>query len=288
MRRTLSWIAFIGAASLGVAWSSAPVSKQSPPQGAPRPFTVEQILGFPSPENLVASPAGSAVAWTFNERGVRNVFVAEGPAYEARKITAYTGDDGQEFTQLAFSRDGRTLVYVRGGDHGGRPAEFPPNPAGDPVQPRIQVWSVAVAGGTPKLIGDGDSPSISPDGARVAFTRERKIWIGSIDGSRPAQQAFYARGISDSPVWSPDGQKLAFVSDRTDHSFIGVFSPGQAIRFVAPSTSRDSQPAWSSDGQRLAFLRQPGIGGTPQSPLALSLIHISEPTRLLSISYAVF
>src|SRR5688572_7053551 len=208
-------------------WTAAP---RATPQA--RSFTVEQILGFPSPENLVASPRGSAIAWTFNERGRPNVYVAEGPAYEARRLTAYTEDDGQELTQLSFSNDGRTLVYVRGGDHGGRPGDGPPNPAGDPVQPRIQIWSVSVAGGAPKLVGEGDSPAIAPDSARVAFiattARDRRIWIGSIDGSRPAQQAFYVRGNVDSPVWSPDGQTLAFVSDRTDHSFIGLFTPGDA------------------------------------------------------------
>jgi dipeptidyl aminopeptidase/acylaminoacyl peptidase len=233
-----------------------------------RPYTVEQVLGFPSPENLVASPAGSTIAWTFNERGARNIYVADGPRFEARKITAYTLDDGQELTQLAFSKDGKTIVYVRGGDHGGRAGDAAPNPAGNPIQPKVQIWSVAVAGGAPKLIGEGDSPSIAPDNARIAFTRDRKIWIAPIDGSKPPEQAFYARGTSDSPLWSPDGRMLAFVSDRTDHSFIGVFAPGQDIRFIAPSTSRDSQPAWSPDGQRLAFLRQPGVGGTPQSPLA--------------------
>jgi dipeptidyl aminopeptidase/acylaminoacyl peptidase len=237
---------------------------------AGRPYTVEQVLGFPSPENLVASPAGSTIAWTFNERGVRNIYVADGPGFEARRITAYTQDDGQELTQLAFSKDGKTIVYVRGGDHGGRAGEAAPNPAGNPIQPRVQVWAIAVAGGAPKLIGEGDSPAIAPDSARIAFTRDRKIWIAPIDGSKPAEQAFYARGTSDAPVWSPDGRLLAFVSDRTDHSFIGLYAPGQDLRFLAPSTSRDSQPAWSPDGQRLAFVRQPGVGGTPQSPLVQS------------------
>jgi dipeptidyl aminopeptidase/acylaminoacyl peptidase len=237
-------------------------------QSSGRLFTVEQVLGYPQPENLVASPVGSMIAWTFNERGVRNVYIAEGPAFDARKLTAYTQDDGQELTQLAFTNDGRTLVYVRGGDHGGRPAEVAPSPAGDTTQPKIQIWSVAITGGAPRLVADGDSPALAPDNNRVAFVRDRKIWIAPITGSSAAQQAFYARGTSDTPVWSPDGQTLAFVSDRTDHSFIGLFTPGQPIRFIAPSTSRDSMPAWSSDSRKIAFLRQPGVGGTPRSPLA--------------------
>lgn len=233
------------------------------------PFSVDQILGFPSPENLVASPVGSTIAWTFNERGVRNIYVAEGPRFEARRITAYAADDGQELTQLSFSRDGRTIVYVRGGDHGSnRPGDGPPDPSLSPIQPRIQIWSVPAAGGPPKLVADGDDPVPSPDGDRVAFVRERRIWIAPVDGSKPAQAAFYARGTNESAAWSPDGRTLAFVSNRNDHSFIGLFTPGEPVRFLASSTSRDSMPAWSADGRRIAFLRQPGTGGAPRPPLA--------------------
>jgi dipeptidyl aminopeptidase/acylaminoacyl peptidase len=247
---------------------SVPVTAASLQQTI-QPFTVEQILGFPSPENLIGSPVGSTIAWTFNERGVRNIYVSEGPAFEPRRLTAYQEDDGQELTQLAFSSNGSTIVYVRGGDHGAnRQSEAPPNPAGSAVQPKIQIWSIAVGGSAPKLVGDGDSPVISPDGSRVAFVKSRQIWIAPVDGSKPAQQAFYARGTSESPVWSPDGRMLAFVSSRNDHSFIGLFLEGDPIRFVAPSTFRDSTPAWSPDGKRLAFLRQPGTGGPPRGPLA--------------------
>jgi dipeptidyl aminopeptidase/acylaminoacyl peptidase len=235
----------------------------------PPAFTVDQILGFPSPENLVASPVGSTIAWTFNERGVRNIYAAAAPGFEAHRITPYREDDGQELTQLSFSSDGTTIVYVRGGDHGSsRQTETPPNPAESPVQPKIQIWSIRVAGGAPRLIGDGDDPVIAPEGDRVAFVRNRQIWFAPIDGLKQPQQAFYARGTSESPVWSPDGRTLAFVSSRNDHSFIGLFAAGQPIRFIAPSTSRDSLPAWSPDGKKIAFLRQPGVGGAPRSPLA--------------------
>jgi dipeptidyl aminopeptidase/acylaminoacyl peptidase len=243
-----------------------------------RGFTVEQILGFPSPDNLVASPTGSTIAWTFNERGVRNIYVATGPAFEARKVTAYTDDDGQELTQLSFAKDGKTIVYVRGGDHGSnRGNETPPNPAELPIQPKIQIWSVPVTGGTPTLLADGDEPAIAPDGERVAFVRNRQIWTVPINGSKQAQSLFYARGNSEFPSWSPDGRRLAFISNRTDHSFIGLFTPGEPIRFIAPSTSRDTQPVWSPDGRKIAFLRQPGNGGTPRSPL----VRVDTPWQVM-------
>ena len=233
-------------------------------------FTVDQILSLPTPDNLVASPVGSTIAWTFNERGVRNVYAADAPGFVPRRLTPYTEDDGQELTQLSFSSDGRTVVYVRGGDHGSnRPAD-PPNPSGATTQPKVQLWAVSTKGGTPTLLGECDDPAIAPDGMRVACVRDRRIWLVPIDGSKskPAEAAFFARGASQSPVWSPDGRTLAFVSNRGDHSFIGLFRPEQPIRFLAPSTSRDTSPVWSMDGRKIAFLRQPGAGGTPRSPLS--------------------
>src|SRR5215470_16362652 len=165
MRRLAIALAFGGSA---VFVSNA----QSP---APALFTVEQILSLPTPDNLIAAPTGSTIAWTFNERGVRNVYAADGPAFAPRKLTNNKDDDGQELTNLSFSSDGKTIVYVRGGDHGSSRPGDPPNPNAEPVAPKMQVWSVAAGGGSePKLLADGDAPVISPDGVRVAFTRDRK------------------------------------------------------------------------------------------------------------------
>jgi hypothetical protein len=160
-------------------------------------FTLEQALDFPFPDHLIASPTGSTIAWTFAERGVRNIYVAAAPDFSARRVTPYTEDDGQELTNLAFSPDGGRIVYVRGGDHGANwPAEgnLQPNPNSRPSQPKMQVWSVSVAGGAPVLLGDGDEPAIAPAGGRVAFVNNHRIWTAPLDGAAPAEQAFFARG----------------------------------------------------------------------------------------------
>ncbi len=252
------------ALTLGV---KRPVEAQTGPPG----FTVEQVLDYPFPENLVASPKGSTIVWTFSERGVRNIYAADGPDFKARRLTPYQDDDGQQLTGLTFSDDGKTLVYVRGGDHGANwPAEgnLMPNPASSPVQPKMQIWAVPVSGGAPRLLGEGDNPAVAPRNGRVAFERERRIWMAPLDGSKPAEMAFFAKGTSQAPAWSPDGETLAFESVRDDHSFVGLFtSLDQPIRYLAPSTSRDSRPTWSPDGRSIAFVRQPGSGGVPHSPL---------------------
>ncbi|MGH9349486.1 MAG: TolB family protein, partial [Vicinamibacterales bacterium] len=206
-------------------------------------FSLPQVLGFTHPVSLVRSPQGQRIGWVMVLRGERSLWVADGPEFQPRRLVAY-GDDGQELTNLAFSGDGSHLVYVRGGNHAANaPAAFNlmPNPTSSPVQPRMQVWSVAVSGGAPVLLGDGDEPAPSPTGQRVVFRRDRELWVAPVDGSQPATRLFFARGTSQSPAWSPDGRTLAFVSNRGDYAYIALYtSDDQAIRYLAPSTSQDS------------------------------------------------
>jgi dipeptidyl aminopeptidase/acylaminoacyl peptidase len=233
------------------------------------PFSVEQLLGYPYPSELAASATKARLAWVFDERGIRNVWVAEGPDFVARKLTRYRVDDGQELTNVSLSRDGQTVVYVRGGDHDANWEEDqPPDPASTPTKPKVEIWSVPFNGGTPKLLAEGDQPVISPRGDRVAYIGEGGIWAVPLDGSAAGQALALAKGKSSDLQWSPDGSRLAFVSDRDDHSFIAVFSGDSTpLRYLSPSTSRDLSPRWSPDGKQLAFVRIPGEGGAPQVPL---------------------
>ena len=245
----------------------APAVAQVPEEA----FTIEQVRSYPFPNELTAAPTGSKLAWAFNEQGQRNIWVAEGPDFRARQLTAYSQDDGQELTSVQISSGERPwVVYVRGGEHGSNwDEEEPVNPGLSTELPTMQIWAVPFAGGEPVALAEGDQPVVSPSGDRVVFGKDGQLWSVPIDGSAPAERLFSARGTIGEPRWSPDGSKLAFVSYRDDHSFVGVYA-GDSVPLVwmAASASRDGSPRWSPDGTRLAFVRRPGAGGAPDSILA--------------------
>ena len=236
-------------------------------------FTMQQVKSYPFPNELVAASQTSRIAWAMNEEGRRNIYVAEAPDWEPRKLTSYDVDDGQALTRVQLSADGRWVVYRRGGDDANWDADqwglSAVNPASMPVQPTIQLWSVPFDGGEPRVLADGgDGPVISPAGDVLLFERNRQIWSVPIDGSKPATQLFFARGSNSDIRFSPDGGRIAFVSSRGDHSFIGIFRDSVTpITWLAPTTSRDNSPRWSNDGRRIVFVRRPGSGGAPQPTL---------------------
>jgi len=213
-------------------------------------FTLDQALGAAFPSELTAAPGGGKVAWVSNARGVRNILVAEAPAYQARKITNYTQDDGQELQQLRWTAEASAIVYVRGGTA---------NPEENPGGAAEELWVARLDGAAPRRIGPGASPAVAPLGARVAFVRTGQIWWQAIDGGTAQTAAI--RGACEKPAWSPDGTRIAFTVDRQDHSLIGVLDAATgAFHFLDPSTNFDSEPAWSPDGRSIAFLRQPSSG----------------------------
>jgi dipeptidyl aminopeptidase/acylaminoacyl peptidase len=217
-------------------------------------FTLEQVMSAPFPANLTASKTGGRLAWTLDQQGRRNIWVAEAPEFHVRQLTKYDSDEGQPLSELHFSLDGNTLVFVRG--EGKNAAGQSPNPTSNTAGFEQSVWSIAWTGGEPKKLDAGDSPAISASGS-VAYIKDHQVWLAKLDGSdKPVQ--IVVRGKSEDPQWSPDGAKLAFVSSRTDHAFIAVYDlSNKSLRYLSPSVDSDLTPRWSPDGKFIAFIRRP-------------------------------
>jgi dipeptidyl aminopeptidase/acylaminoacyl peptidase len=255
-RATLACSALLAASAF------SPLAAQAPS------FTIASALGAPFPSQLTAAPAGGRVAWVFNARGSRNIWVGDAGAngtFTSRQLTGYTGDDGVEIGQLAWSHDGQALAFVRGGEPNPRDLPLGGTPA--------QLWAMAVGDSAPHLVGDGSSPTPAPNDNRLAWVSRNSIVLGSMDGSAKPQTIVRDLGRAGSLAWSPDGSRLAFVSNRGDHSIVGVYDlTRRSLTWLAPSIDRDAGPIWSPDGTRIAFIRIP-----PGAPGPFSSVRTAAP-----------
>ena len=162
------------------------------------------------------------------------------------QLTANPLDD--RVRAAAISRDGRYLAfsdetgfYVRQIDSGEtHPIALPPGQAAasvawfpDSVHMVVgltgsaresSLWQVSAMGGAArKLIDEGRSPAVSPDGATVAFIAGKKlreqIWLVGVDGTQPRKLVGEEGDLFGSVTWSPDGNRIAYTRAHFDYGY---------------------------------------------------------------------
>lgn len=111
--------------------------------------------------------------------------------------------------------------------------------------------------------GSNISPSVSPDGRRVAMILSKggspDLYVADIDGSNLRQLTKTPEDES-SPCWSPDGRTICFSTRMNGRRTLATIpSAGGAVKRLTTSGAvNPSEPAWSPDGKWIAFTAQRG------------------------------
>ncbi len=217
---------------------------------------VNEFSGAASPDGrqlaFVAHGLGSSQWWRVSGSHLdqSEIWLRDlGGTWGYRELTAR---DARQLWPM-WSGDGRSIFYVA--DRGG--AE--------------NVWTRPIdPSGTDRRVTSFTNgrllwPTITADGATIAFERDFGVWTLSTATGEAHRVPIVRRGSASGPVpervrqtnrfsdlaLSPDGRKVAFVA-HGDVFAASAHDGGTAAR-VTDTPALESQPAWAPDSRRLAY-----------------------------------
>lgn len=99
-------------------------------------------------------------------------------------------------------------------------------------------------------------PALSPDGKRLAFTWQGRIFVSSGEGGA-AMALTGSDYLSQRPIWSPDGSQLAFAANLYGNEDVFVVpANGGEMRRLTRDSRTDLPQAFSTDGKQLLLSSQ--------------------------------
>src|SRR2546422_4134972 len=177
------------------------VAKQSKPAPSFQSAKFKRLTTSGKASDAAISPDGKWVAHVKSDAGQQSLWLRQVATMSDTQIVP---PSQQNYYGITFSKDGDYIYYA----------------LGERNNPAHTLYQVPVLGGASrKVIENVASPvSLSPDGARLAFTRlnapggETALVVANADGTgeRPVAVRKLPNNFSTGgPSWSPDGKRLA-------------------------------------------------------------------------------
>lgn len=148
----------------------------------------------------------------------------------------------------AWSPDGCQIAFRSARDDGGGPTG------------RISIINVDGTGlrqltpePSPGDFAFDQGSSFSPDGSRLAFTRNLVLHVINVDGT--GLTPLPNEDLAQSPSWSPDGQRIAYMSLDPAGDIHVRNADGSNLVRLTTTPEFESWPRWSPDDSRLVFSR---------------------------------
>ena len=203
---------------------------------------VMKVTDAGQPLSASWNPSGTMVA--YNTLVPSSIVVRDLQSGSTRTVASGSG----VFISPVFSSDGASVIYSHGVDDG---TDIYISPATGGDKHRLSIGRGS----------DNVSPTLSPDGRRIAFTSARaghpEVYTMDADGTNVEPLTPLAFGENPhraDPDWSPEGQTVAFTSSVGGTFQVMTISLRDRSLKQLTSSGRNEGPSWAPDGRHIVFM----------------------------------
>ena len=197
------------------------------------------LLAFTFQAAAAESRTGQIV-FSSNRSGAWRLWTVKADGSELKQLTKQEGDEHD--VDPVFSSDGKHILFTstRGGKAG--------------------VWRMLSDGSKPERLCDGDQAEWSPDGAKIVFRRNERLFTRVLVGGKEAALTPEDWLHCSGPAWSPDGKTIAFAArwDAGNGIYLVPADGGKPVKVYDKQGA--CEPHWSPDGSRLVYETETHIG----------------------------